>query len=237
MTEEEKFLYALLNTKIIRPPRQKLATFGTTNMHYYILTTPAYADLDEKKKRGEDETVIREGRVLAEKPQIITPYYLLNLFEGFEHGMAYARYAIQTYGPHEPGLMYHYKNEPGEINIVSNSLNAVTAQVSEEVDQKDDPLSVIIQGVDELWDVSLMKFIHEMTSGSLRGNVAELVSRRLLDIDHSGVPREARFRIEALFSEVEHGNTDPSVLQTELRRWGLFEEYQDRFLNLFHKSR
>ncbi len=237
MTEEEKFVYALLNTKIVRPPKQRLATFGTTNMHYYIVTTPAYADLDEGKKKDKEETVIREGRVLAEKPQIITPYYLLNLFEGFEHGMAYARYALQAFGPHEPGLMYHYKNEPGIMNIVSNPVESVIAKINEEVDQKGDPLSVIIRGIDELWDVSLMKFIHEMTSGSLRSNVNELGSRRLLDVDHSGVPRDARNGIEALFGEVESGNADPSVLRTELVRWGLFDEYQDRFLNLFRKSR
>ncbi len=237
MTEEEKFYYALLNTRIIRPPRQRLATFGTTNMHYYIVTAPAYSDLDEEQKKSAEESVIREGRVLAEKPQIITPYYLLNLFEGFEHGMAYARYALQTYGPHEPGLMYHYRNEPSAMNIVANSQEAVIAKINEEVDQKGDPLSVIIQGIDELWDVSLMKFIHEMTSGSLRGNIAELGSRRLLDIDRTGVPRDARFHIEALFSQVESGNADPAELRKELQRWGLFEEYQDRFLNLFRKSR
>lgn len=234
MNDEERIIYALRSTEILRPPRQRLATFGTTNMHYYIVTEPSYTEL--AGERSEAETVIREGRVMAERPQIVTPYYLLNLFEGFEHGMQYARYMTQKYGPNEPGLIYHYRNEPRELNIVSNPLEVVVARLNEEVDKSGDPLSVIIKGIDELWDVSLMKFIHEITSNSLRGNIADLGSRRLLDMDQAGIPRDARYRLEELFHQVERGESDPSELKVELDRWGLFREYEDRFLSLFRKG-
>ena len=234
MNDKERIIHALENTEILRHPKQSLSTFGVTNMYYYIVTEPAYTDL--AGGHGEAETVVREGRVRAEKPQIVTPYYLLNLFEGFEHGMEYARYMVEKYGPNEPGLIYHYKNEPREMNIMSSSLETIVARLNERVDKSGDPLSVIIKGVDEMWDISLMKFIHEVPGNSLRNNISELGSRRLLDIDGGGIPRDARHRIRVMFQQVKAGECDPSELKVELDRWGLFSEYEDRFLQLFGKG-
>ncbi len=96
-------------------------------------------------------------------------------------------------------------------------------------------LAAVISGVDELWDVSLLKFIRELTESSLRGNLAEFGSRGLLDVDRAGIPSEARYRIEELFDKVAHGEADPSELKTELDSWGLFPEYEDRFFALFRR--
>ena len=108
---------AVARTEILRAPKSNLLTFGTTNIYYYLVTEPIYNDL----KPDASETVIREGRVIAEKPKIVTPYYLNNL-EGFSaNARRYFDYLIETYGKNTPGLLYSYKNEPKELNIVSNS--------------------------------------------------------------------------------------------------------------------
>ena len=44
-TEDERIKYVVEHTEVIRPPKQSLATFGTTNIGYYLLTVPAYAEL------------------------------------------------------------------------------------------------------------------------------------------------------------------------------------------------
>ena len=75
---DDKIEYAVRHTEILRSPRQSLATFGTTNIYYYLVTEPAYTDITG----AADETVVREGRVIAERPRIVTPYYLSRL-EGF----------------------------------------------------------------------------------------------------------------------------------------------------------
>ncbi len=95
---------------------------------------------------------------------------------------------------------------------------------------------MFIKGVDDLWDVSLLKFIKELTEGSIRSNIFELGRRGLLNIDSAGVPMDARLRIEELFRQVERDETDPSMLKRELDRWGLFHEYEDRFLSLFRRG-
>ena len=130
MDIDERIQYAIENTLILRSPRQKLSTFGLTSMYYYLLTEPIYDELVDKVK----ETVVREGKVISERPQIVTPYYLLNLFEGFQHGREYADFIIRKYGPNEPGLLYKYKNEPGEMNIVSNSLNEVVGNINQKIE-------------------------------------------------------------------------------------------------------
>ena len=93
-------------------------------------------------------------------------------------------------------------------------------------------------GVDELWDVALLKFIYEFTASSVAGNVQELNARGLLSPEENfgGAPAAAIQQIDRLFREVERGNRGGiDLLKQEIDRWGLFEFYQDRFLNLFRQ--
>ena len=88
-----------------------------------------------------------------------------------------------------------------------------------------------------LWDVSILKFIYEITSRSLGENVRQLNRQGLLRVDSSGVPADARLRFEALFKVVEKGELEPSELKAELDRWNVFEEYQDRFFSIFKRNK
>lgn len=232
-SEEQRIAYAIDRTRVLRPPRQTLATFGTTRLNYYLLTAPIYA---EPREAG-GETVVREGCVTSERPRVITPTYLINL-EGFgDNARRYLEMLRRKHGPHAQGIFYKYKNEAKQPSIVSNNIESVAEHLNQQINKANDPLFAIITGVDELWDVSLMKFIYEFTSGSLESNIRELNRHGLLDIDHSGVPRDARLRIEELFGMAQRGECEPSLLKQELDRWELFDEYEDRFLSLFRRQR
>jgi hypothetical protein len=231
--DDERIRDAVSHTEILRLPKQSLATFGTTNIYYYLVTKPAYAELI----KNVTETVVREGRVIAERPRIVTPYYLSRL-EGFSsEAKRYFDMLMRAHGPNTPGLLYSYRNEPKELTIVSEDLLSVVDKLNTEIDKRADPLASIIKGEDELWDVSLLKFIYEMTKSSLRDNLLQLEARGLLDTDASGVPVDARVRINELFRWVSRGELEPRELKDELDRWGLFEEYEDRFLAIFKKGR
>ena len=143
---------------------------------------------------------------------------------------------IREYGPDAPGLLYRYKNESTELTIVSEEMAVVAGRLKEKIDGDNDKLTAVIKGVDEMWDVSLIKFISEMTEGSLRSNIDELGKSGLLGIDQAGVPRHVRHSIEILFEKVSKGEYDPSELKKELDRWGVFSQYEDRFLSLFRKE-
>jgi hypothetical protein len=226
--DSERIEYAARHTEILRHPRQHLATFGVTNVYYYIVTEPVYSEL----VKDVNETVIREGRVIAERPKIVTPYYLTHL-EGFSYdARQYFETLLRMHGPDAPGLFYTYKNEPKGLNIVSDNWPVVVDKLNDEIDKKGDPLASIIKGQDDLWDVSLLKFIYEITSRSVRSNIAQLGSRGLLGMSHGGIPVGARQKIEEMFQQVAMGEIKAYELEQEMNRWGAFEEYQDRFFAL-----
>jgi hypothetical protein len=227
-SESEKIEYAARHTEILRHPRQHLATFGVTNIYYYLVTEPTYSEITNDA----NETVIREGRVVAERPKIVTPYYLTHL-EGFSYdARQYFETLLRMQGPNSPGLFYTYKNEPKGLNIVSDNWPVVVDKLNTEIDKKGDPLATIIKGQDDLWDVSLLKFIYEITSRSIQSNIAQLSSRGLLGMSHGGIPVGARQIIEEMFHQVARGELRAYELEQELNRWGAFEEYQDRFFAL-----
>ena len=230
-SEDDRIEYAVRHTEILRPPKQSLSTFGATNLYYYLVTEPVYTELT----RDVNETVVREGRIIAEKPKIVTPYYLSRL-EGFSlEARKYLDALIKTHGLDAPGLFYTYRNEPKGLNIVSDKWLAVVDKLNTEIDKRGDPLASIIKGEDELWDVSLLKFIYEVTRSSLQTNIRQMGARGLLDMDSSGVPADARIRIEELFNKVTKGERDAVELKSELDRWNLFAEYEDRFFAIFKK--
>lgn len=226
--DDERIEYAARHTEILRHPRQHLSTFGITNIYYYLVTEPSYKEFADEAT----ETVVREGRVIAERPQIVTPYYLTHL-EGFSYdARQYFEMLMRMHGPDMPGLFYTYKNEPKGLNIVSDNWPVVVGKLNEEIDKKNDPLASIIKGLDDLWDVSLLKFIYEITSRSMQANIHQLGSRGLLGMSPGGIPVGARQKIEEMFRQVAAGETRASELEAELNRWGAFEEYQDRFFAL-----
>lgn len=223
MGADDKIQYAIAHTEVIRPPKQSLATFGTTNVYYYLIT-----------ELTEAVNVVREGRVIAERPRIVTPSYLVRL-EGFsDQARRFIEMMAEQY-PSEPGVFYRYRNEPKEMNIASEPLRQIVDKINAQIDNQGDPLSAVIKGVEELWDVSLLKFTYELTRRSLYTNIAELKRSGLLDIDEVGIPQDARRHIEELFTEVNRDLSKAPKLVAELQRWGLFHEYQDRFFSLFQK--
>ena len=221
MEMDEKIQNAIERTEVLRLPKQNLATFGTTNIYYYLVT-----------ELMAGVTVVREGRVVVGRPRIVTPAYLINL-EGFSDRARRFIEMMAERHPHEAGIFYRYRNEPKEMNIISEPVNEVVGKINRRIDDQHDPLSVIIKGIEELWDVSLLKFTYELTGRSLQSNVAELENRGLLSVDESGVPGDARNYIDELFERTKHDPSRAPELVAELKRWGLFYDYQDRFLSLF----
>ena len=222
---------AIASTRVVRPPQQGLATFGSTSVRYYLVTDPSYRSLDAPQD-GHEESVVREGVVRAERPRVVTPYYLLR-HEGFgDNAGRYLQRLAEEIGPDHPGLMYHYKNEGAETAVVSGTVEEVTRRIVERLDKEHKPLEAVITGSDDLWDLSLMKFIYEFTTRSAQANVSEMRANGLLRTE-GGVPMDARLGIERMLEEARRGQRDPRDVHREIERWGLFDEYQDRFFALF----
>ena len=224
MEMDDRVRHALENTELVRAPQQALTTFGSSVIDYYVVT-----------ELVGNVSVIRDGKVVAERPKIVTPAYLVNV-EGFSEQARRYIAMMARERPYESGIFYRYKNEPKGMNVVSEPIKQVISKLSSQIEEERNPLSTIIRGVEELWDVSLLMFIYELTTRSVRTNVAEFSRRGFLDMDAGGVPQGARDYIEELFEQASRSLSRAPELVTELNRWGLFPEYQDRFFALFGRK-
>src|SRR5260370_38139789 len=85
MMRKDDFDYAIENTQVILAPERQIATFGTTSFNFYLIS-----ELMDRV----DQVRIRNGKIHAERPQILTPeHYSRLLLEGF--GETAQRYADQ----------------------------------------------------------------------------------------------------------------------------------------------
>jgi len=233
MEDLQDWIRAVEQTWIVRYPKQTLATFGITNIAYYVVTEPIYREIDQ----GSHEGVVRKGRVIAERPTIVTPTYAMNL-EGFRpEAYEYLKQISLNMGPHHPGILYKYRNEPENFEIVKGDPSEIAHKIADDLEEKDEGLSAVMVGVDEWWDVALLKFIYEFTSNSATSNLQEFSSRGLLSPQKNfgGAPKAAIERIEKLFREASTGDSRDK-LKSELDRWGLFEHYESRFLSLYRQG-
>src|ERR1035437_4381573 len=120
--DDERIREAVNQTEILRAPKQSLYSLGTPNLYYYLVTEPVYSE-----KSRPPETVIREGKVIADRPKIVTPQYLSRL-EGFSPEARRYFESIINEKSNASGLLYTYKNEPKEMNIVSGPLSETVAK-------------------------------------------------------------------------------------------------------------
>ena len=245
MNIDERIKYAFEHTEILRRPKQLISTFGSSIIHYYVLTEPVYSEFT----RDNLETVVREGKVSWYQPKLLTSTYMLRI-EGFSREAKNAFEILASQYPDLAGILYKFKvnKELDEMNFVSGPLLAVAENINNKIDKKGDSLCAVIKGVSGLWDVSLSKFILDMMARSLysaqipdftnRGFVGtNQIGQAIITKDRHGVPVAAREEIERLFNLTKKGELEPIKLKEELDNWGLFEQYQDRFFSLFKKGK
>src|SRR5260370_12769077 len=73
--KKDDFDYAIENTQVILAPEQQIATFGSTSFNFYLIS-----ELMDRV----DQVRVRNGKIHAERPQILTPeHYTRLLLEGF----------------------------------------------------------------------------------------------------------------------------------------------------------
>ena len=168
MDKYREFEEALKKTKILRPVRQKLYTFSSTDVDYYLTTELIKDTLIE----------VREGKVIVEKPLVINPFssFAKKQFDGFdENQFDYLQMLFQKYGLR--ALEYTYKNETKKVNLISGHLNSILDKINKDIDRKEKGRATIIKGIPEMWTVSLMKCVMEIIVKSFPDNVNELQER------------------------------------------------------------
>lgn len=219
------FWYAVQNTEIIVPPKRHLETFGNTMINYHLVSEL----MDDPTK-----VRIREGRMQASRPQIITPSaYAETELKGF--GEEAAKY-IDWLRENEDAIRilqygYSLKQDTFSEQIVTDTIEAVLERVKADVATKNDPFSAIVKGVDSPWDVCLVRLFWLVMHASVPLNIRELEERRMFELK-DGIPLGIRDEIERGFLAAARDARLIKPLGKLLQDRGVFEQYQDRFFNL-----
>ena len=129
-------------------------------------------------------------------------------------------------------LNYRFKNSPKTSSDSKLPMHEVLRKINRELRSRENNMAAIIKGEDTTWQISIMKFIVDMTLKSAEGNISELEERGLFPDEH-GVPEYIRNRIEYLFRESKKNRNSINKLGRLLNDYGLFREYEDRFFRLF----
>jgi len=173
MTRDD-FDYAIENTHVIVAPEQQIATFGSTSFNFYLIS--------EQMDRV-DQVRIRNGKIHAERPQILTPeHYCRLLLEGF--GDKAQRYVdqLREHLRNIAVLRYGFQFRKTDVTeeTIRDSIDAVIGRTKRRVESANEPLSAVIQGVDDAWEVCLLKFTIDLIERSSGGNLVDFRKRGLL---------------------------------------------------------
>ncbi|MEP7071596.1 MAG: hypothetical protein ABI839_04360 [Verrucomicrobiota bacterium] len=166
--------YALENTQVIHAPEQNIATFGTTSFNFYLVS-----ELMDQA----NAIRVRNGRIEAERPQILSPaHYARVMLEGFggqaqqfierlrERGLDFA---VMKYG-------FQLRKSAIREERFRDTLGNVLDRTKAQVQNAEDPLGAVIQGVDDAWEVCLLKFTIDMIERSAGKNFGDFRKRGLL---------------------------------------------------------
>lgn len=165
MLSEDDFQYALESTRVILPPKRQIDTFGSTSFHF-LLVTEAMDSVNEVK--------VRDGRIEADRPQLITPDKMNRLLlEGFgEKAEQYAEY-LERRGSNLALLKYGFQIRKMELSeeILHDPAELVLGRLSDRLKERNDPLCTLIHGVEEGWEVSILKFTIDLAQQSMSRNL------------------------------------------------------------------
>ena len=159
--------YAAKSARFLVEPSHRLETFGNTLVNYHLVS-----ELPDNPNKVR----VREGRLEAHQPLVITPNFQEMQVEGLgDEARAYLEFLkeneknlrILRYG-------YHLKSDNFSEQIVTERLSVVTERVKAAVRESNDKFAAVIQCVDEPWDVALVELWLREIRRSADGNIREL---------------------------------------------------------------
>lgn len=176
MHTEHDIQYALEMTTVLHEPDRRIDTFGSTQFEFQLVS---------ELMDTVGATRVREGRLEAERPLILRPDPASVGsfdFEGFgPEAQAFGDFlkdnihklAILKYG-------FKFRKSDMSEQIVHEPMNEVCGKLMQEIRTSGNPMRAIIAGVDDTWEICLLKFTVEMIEKSQNINLFDFKRRGLL---------------------------------------------------------
>ena len=173
MFKDHDFHYAMENTRVVVAPSTAIETYGQTSFRFRLVTEP----MDEV-----GTVRLRQGMIHAERPRILAPHYVSKLIlEGFgERARDFAGWMEEQKDLHFLRYGFSLRKTDFSESILRESKDDLIDRLTQQLRSDDDPMDTLIEGVDEGWEVCLMKFTMDLIQRSAGSNLAEWKRRGLL---------------------------------------------------------
>ena len=174
MYSDDDIQYAIEATEVIHEPDRRIDTFGTTRFEFHLIS--------ELMDRA-GEVRVRNGYMNAERPQILKPVPDDDLFfEGFgEQAEVFADWfrrhasdlSLMRYG-------FNFTKDRVTEEVVHDPYPVVRDRILDQVVSSGDPMTAVIYGVDDTWEISLLQFTVQLIHSSRETNLFDFERRGLL---------------------------------------------------------
>lgn len=172
----DNFLYAMETSRVLHEPDRRIATFGETRFQFQLIS--------ELMDRS-GEVRIRSGEMEACKPLLIRPTPDME-WEGFDEEsrdkLGTLLDNLRQQGMDLAFLQYGFRFRRSAVReeIVREPVEEVSARLLEDVRRHGNPMLAILEGVDDAWEIALVKFSLEMIAQSHSINRFDLQRKKLL---------------------------------------------------------
>ena len=166
--------YAMETARLIYEPDRRIDTFGATRFKFTMLSEP----MDSV-----NEVRIRQGELQAQKPQIIKPSGMNDVeLDGFQEKAGEYLQWLKEQGKEPVFFQYGFvfKKKNLTESLVHDSLDNVRDRILTEARTIGDPMLAVIEGVDDAWEVCLLKFAIDMIGMSTDINAFDFKRKGLL---------------------------------------------------------
>ncbi len=166
--------YAFEQTEVLYEPDRRIDTFGNTQFEFTLVS---------ELMDSANTCRIREGRIEAHKPLILRPEAGVQFdFEGFSPGAAAFGQWLRQNLENLAILRYGFAFRKTDVteHTVHEPIEMLCGKLVDDARSIGNPMKAVIRGVDDTWEISLLKFTVEMIEKSQGINLFDFKRRGLL---------------------------------------------------------
>lgn len=172
---EDDVQYAMEATEVLLEPDRRIDTFQSTRFEFKMIS-PLMDNVNQVR--------IRCGEVEAQKPQIIRPDIMAGDVDvqGFgENADKFFKW-LKENEQHLAIFRYGFQFKRGNVHeeIINENIENVRERVVAEAKKLSNPMLAVIEGVDDTWEISLLKFTMEMIQKSEEINTFDFKRKGLI---------------------------------------------------------
>jgi hypothetical protein len=119
---------------------------------------------------------VRDGRIEAERPRLLSPLnFDKMLLDGFAQDAQGFSTWLRKQGADLKFLRYGFQFRKTDLSeeIVHESMEVVIGRLTHDFQEKQDPLAGLIEGVDDTWEICILKFTMDLIRRSASDNIGE----------------------------------------------------------------